>query len=114
MGVFAAGAVVLIPFPYSDLSQAKMRPAVVLADAGRGDVVLCQVTSNAYADPSAVELTGIDFIQGALRHTSYARPAKLFTVSASLAVRRIGVLGSASRDRIVDAVVDLLRPESSN
>lgn len=114
MGVFAAGAVVLIPFPYSDLSRAKLRPAVVLADAGRGDVVLCQVTSNAYADASAVELTGIDFTEGALRHTSYARPAKLFTASATLAIRRIGVLGSASRNRIVDAVVDLLRPESAN
>jgi mRNA interferase MazF len=114
MGVFAAGAVVLIPFPYSDLSRAKLRPAVVLADAGRGDVVLCQLTSNAYADPTAVELTRIDFTAGALRHTSYARPAKLFTLSASLAVRRVGVLGSASRDRIVDAVIDLLRPESPN
>lgn len=114
MGVFAAGAVVLVPFPYSDLSQVKVRPAIVLADAGRGDVVLCQVTSNAYADPSAVELTRIDFTEGALRHTSYARPAKLFTLSATVAVRRIGVLGSASRNRIVDAVVDLLRPESSN
>jgi mRNA interferase MazF len=114
VGVFAAGAVVLIPFPYSDLSQAKVRPAIVLADAGRGDVVLCQVTSNAYADPSAVELTQIDFAEGALRHTSYARPAKLFTLSASLAVRRLGVLGSESRDRIVEAVVDLVRPGSSN
>jgi len=55
--------------------------------------VLCQVTSNAYADASAVELTGIDFTEGALRHTSYALPAKLFTVSATLALRRIGVLG---------------------
>ena len=32
----ATGAVVLIPFPFSDLSQAKLRPAVVLADVGRG------------------------------------------------------------------------------
>jgi mRNA interferase MazF len=37
-----AGAVVLVPFPFSDLSQAKLRPAVVLAEAGRGDWVLCQ------------------------------------------------------------------------
>jgi mRNA interferase MazF len=33
----AAGTVVLVPFPFSDLSQAKLRPAVVLADVGRGD-----------------------------------------------------------------------------
>jgi mRNA interferase MazF len=91
-----------------------MRPAIVLADAGRGDVVLCQVTSNAYADAGAVELTRIDFTEGALRHTSYARPAKLFTLSASLAARKIGVLGSDSRDRVVDAVMDLLRPRNLN
>ena len=39
------GAVVLIPFPFSDLSQSKLRPAIVLADVGKGDWVLCQVTS---------------------------------------------------------------------
>ena len=33
----AIGLVVLVPFPFSDLSQAKLRPAVVLADANRDD-----------------------------------------------------------------------------
>lgn len=37
-----AGTVVLVPFPFSDLSQAKLRPAVVLADVGRGDWVMCR------------------------------------------------------------------------
>ncbi len=37
------GAVVLIPFPFSGLSQSKLRPAIVLADVGKGDWVLCQV-----------------------------------------------------------------------
>ena len=32
-----AGSVVLVPFPFSDLSQSKRRPAVVLASAERGD-----------------------------------------------------------------------------
>ena len=48
----SAGSVVLVRFPFSDLSQTRLRPAVVLADAGRGDWVLCQVTSNAYSDRS--------------------------------------------------------------
>ena len=36
-----AGEVVVIPFPFSDLTQSKVRPALCLADAGRGDYVLC-------------------------------------------------------------------------
>ena len=55
------GAVVLIPFPFSDLSQAKLRPAVVLADVGRGDWILCQVTSNPYGDSRAIMLTDASF-----------------------------------------------------
>src|SRR4051794_19085832 len=52
----SAGAVVLVRFPFSDLSATRLRPAVTLADAGRGDWILCQATSNPYADPRAVEL----------------------------------------------------------
>ena len=109
MGAFAAGAVVLIPYPFSDLSQSKLRPAVVLADAGRGDILLCQITSNAYADPLAVEVSQPDFSSGSLQRTSYARPAKLFSASAALVVRQVGVLTSAARARIVEATVALIR-----
>ena len=45
MGPHPAGAVVLVRFPFSDLSKTKLRPAVVLANVGRGDRILCQVTS---------------------------------------------------------------------
>ena len=56
MGPPAIGDVVLIPFPYSDLSQAKRRPALAIADVGMGDFVLCQITSRSYADRLAIPL----------------------------------------------------------
>jgi mRNA interferase MazF len=77
-------AVVLVRFPFSDLSRTKLRPAVVLADAGRGDRVLCQVTSKPYGDSAAVVLDDAAFASGSLRVTSYARPGKLFTASSDL------------------------------
>ena len=64
MAALAAGSVILIPFPFSDLSQSKIRPALVLADVGRGDWVLCQITSKPYADPRAVRLDAADFASG--------------------------------------------------
>jgi mRNA interferase MazF len=57
----AAGAIVLVRFPFSDLSQSKLRPAIVLADAGRGDWILCQVTSNPYSDARALMLSDESF-----------------------------------------------------
>jgi mRNA interferase MazF len=102
------GSVVLVPFPFSDLSEAKLRPALVLADSGRDDWILCQITSNPYADPRAVELTDADFGTGSLRVTSYARPGKLFTASSSLMVSKVGNLSQATLRSIVQTVVDLL------
>ncbi len=104
-----AGSVVLVPFPFSDLSQSKRRPAVVLAGVERGDWILCQVTSKAYADARAVELTDHDFERGSLRLTSYARPAKLFTAHESLFVSEVGVLTAAALQRITDEVVAVLQ-----
>jgi mRNA interferase MazF len=105
----SAGSVVLVPFPFSNLSQSKLRPAVVLADAARGDWILCQVTSKSYSDPHAVELDGGSFAQGSLHVVSYARPGKLFTASQSLMVRQVGVLKAGALEQAIDAVVGLLR-----
>ena len=103
------GAVVLVPFPFSDLSRAKLRPAVVLAGAGRGDWILCQVTSNPYGDPRAVMLGDSSLAGGSLRVTSYARPGKLFTANSSLMVSRVGVLRPQPFQQIILSVVDMLR-----
>lgn len=109
MVTLAAGAVVLVPFPFSDLSRSKLRPAVVLAGAGKGDWVLCQVTSKSYADPQAVELNNADFSNGSLKVVSYARPGKLFTANSGLMVASVGALKKEVLTRVVDAVVKLLR-----
>ncbi|MBA2617890.1 MAG: type II toxin-antitoxin system PemK/MazF family toxin [Rubrobacter sp.] len=105
----AAGAVVLVRFPFSDLSRSKLRPAVVLADAGRGDWVLCQVTSNPYSDPRTIRLSSEDFQTGSLRRDSYARPGKLFTANHGLIVRQVGDLSDEALQRIVGVVVRLLQ-----
>jgi mRNA interferase MazF len=110
MGPSSVGAVVLVRFPFSDLSQSKVRPAVVLADADRGDWILCQITSSPYSDPRAIFLSGDDFASGSLLVGSYARPGKLFTASESLMVSQVGVLKDETFRRIVEAVVALLQP----
>jgi len=103
------GSVVLVPFPFSDLSEAKLRPALVLADCGRDDWILCQITSNPYADPRAVTLADADFQADSLRVMSYARPGKLFTANSSLMISQVGNLSQGTLQSIAEAVIDLLR-----
>ena len=105
----SVGVVVTVSFPFSDLSSSRLRPAVVLADSGRGDWVLCQVTSKAYADASAVQLENEDFASGSLHLTSYARPGKIFTAHESLMVTRVGELKSDSFHKVSEAVISLLQ-----
>ena len=109
MGAFAADSVVLVPFPFSDLSQSKLRPAVALAAAGRRDWVLCQITSKPYGDPRALEITHADFQQGNLRLDSWVRPAKLFTAHESLFVIEIGQMKDGTLRRIVDQVISVIQ-----
>lgn len=109
MGLPAVREVVIVPFPFTDLSQTKVRPAVCLADAQRGDWVFCQITSSPYGDPTAVSLGKSDFASGGLLSHSFVRPAKLFTLHQSQIVRTVGKLSDASHQRVVDAVVAVLR-----
>lgn len=104
MDTLAAGYVVIVHFPFSDLTASKLRPAVVLADAGRDDWILCQITSKPYGDTHAIRLEDGDFASGSLRLTSFARPGKLFTAHASLVAGKVGELKADKFAAIRDAV----------
>jgi len=101
------GSIILLPFPFTDLSKSKIRPAVILANAGRGDWILCQITSKAYADSAAVELRDSDFELGGLRLISYARLSKLFTASGGIFLSIAGQLSSEKVSEILRRVVGL-------
>ena len=107
----AVGSVVLVQFPFSDLSSSKLRPAVVLAAVDRNDWILCQITSNAYSDTRSIPITESDFSSGSLSRISYARPGKLFSANESIMRRVVGQLAGAKHQAILDAVIAILSPE---
>lgn len=108
MGAFEKGSVVLIRFPFSDLSSQKLRPAVILASAGKGDYILCQVTSKPY-DTESLELGKNAFSQGTLHRQSFARPGKLFTANESILLKKIACLNAEFVGRLVDRVVAIIK-----
>ena len=109
MGAFAAGQVVLLPFPFSDLTRSKLRPALLLADAGRDDWIACQITSNPYADPHAILLAPEDFASGGLQRASYARPGKLFTANTSLFASAAGLIAQGRLDEVRNTLITIIQ-----
>lgn len=109
MAAPASGTIVLVRFPFSDLSGVKLRPALVSAQAGRGDTVLCQITSQSYTDASAIEISQLDMSKGTLSRTSFIRPGKLFTANETIISRSIGELVSVKFSDVIEAVVSLFR-----
>jgi mRNA interferase MazF len=108
MGAFVTGDVVVAPFPFSDLSAAKKRPALVVATLTGNDVILCQITSRAVADSYAVPLTDSDFTSGGLRQTSNVRPNRLFTAESSIILYRAGTISATKMQEVRAKLVQIL------
>lgn len=109
MVTLGPASIVVVPFPFSDLSAMKLRPAVVLAETGHGDWLLCQITSNPYIDSDAVRLTNAELERGSLQTVSFARPLKLFTANADLIAKRIAILNSRSFSAILTVTINALQ-----
>jgi mRNA interferase MazF len=74
---FVKGDVVVVPFPFSDLTYAKRRPALVIAELEGDDIILCQITSQQIRDRYAVPIEDNDFETGTLKQKSNVRPNRI-------------------------------------
>ena len=110
-GRFARGDVVVIPFPFSDLTQAKRRPALVIAASGPEDFILCQITSKAVRDGLEVSIEDADFREGTLRQSSNVRPNRLFTADGRLILYKAGALTPGAMGRVTERLVGIVRGE---
>ena len=95
MPPLARGDVVLVPFPFTDLTSAKVRPAVVVSVDPQGeDLVLAFISSviPREAGPSDLVLReeDPDFVPTGLKRSSVFRMSKVVTVARSLVARRLG------------------------
>lgn len=109
MGKFVKGDVVVVPFPFSDLSDHKRRPALVVATMLGDDVILCQITSKTVSDSYALPCSDTDFIHGGLHQESNIRPNRLFTTDSNIILRRAGVLTSKKVDETIETIIKLIK-----
>ena len=93
---YKRGDIVLVSFPFTDLSSSKRRPALVISpdafNQASEDVVLAAITSQGIRDGGLTIEPG-DCIDGILPKTSVVKPAKLFTMHTTLVLKKICALG---------------------
>ncbi len=109
MAKFVKGDVVVVPFPFSDLTQAKRRPALVIVNLEGDDIILCQITSQLTKDNYAVTISEDDFKEGNLKQISNIRPNRLFTADTSIILYKVGALKESMINRVIDKIIGIVR-----
>ena len=105
---FVKGDVVVIPFPFSDLSNTKRRPAVIVANITGDDLILVQITSQNIRDSYAIRLFPNDVLNGSFNQISNIRPNKLFTLDRNIIIKKIGTLSETKLNELTTAIVDII------
>ncbi len=100
---------VVLPFPFSDLTQAKRRPAIIIAELEGDDRILCQITSQHSDDAYSIQINDIDFDEGSLRRVSNVRPNRIFTADSRIILYRAGHLKADKVQSIIESVIKILR-----
>ena len=90
---YSPGDVVLLSYPYTNGSETKRRPALVLLDTGDEDIVVARITSQTTDASFDAELS--DWRLAGLLLPSVVRLHKLVTVAKYLVKRRMGSLSPA-------------------
>jgi mRNA interferase MazF len=106
---FVKGDVVVVPFPFSDLTQSKRRPALVITALESDDVILCQITSKTIKDDYAISLGDEDFETGSLKQSSNIRPNRIFTADSHIILYRVGHLKTEKLAEVIDRAVEIIR-----
>ncbi len=113
MGPFKVGDVILVKFPFSDLTDFKLRPAVIIIDDLNNDHILCQITSKEYSDSNAIKVNPSDCLDGSLEKISYIRPLKLFTANESIFHRKLCKIKLDILKNVNAKLVELLNSQLS-
>jgi mRNA interferase MazF len=103
------GDIVLVPFPFTDLSTTKLRPAVVLwVESSGNDVTVCFISSQHLnritSEEFLIAATHEEFTETGLKLSSKVRVSRIVTLTRSLISRRIGQLGTNLMEMLDDCL----------
>jgi len=104
IATYKPGELVLVAFPFSDKSQTKVRPVVIVSiesyNRYAGDVVVCGVTSNLKPARFAIQIDQSNLSSGLLKAPSKIKVDAISAVEKSIIIKSIGRLNKATLDKV--------------
>jgi mRNA interferase MazF len=107
MTIYDRGDVILVPFPFSDLSGSKKRPALVLATISDWSELICMMLTSSPKGKGEIPIKHI--IEAGLPKPTVARIHRLFTIDQSIVLKKIGSLNSEDFDNILRSLSLILQ-----
>jgi mRNA interferase MazF len=105
--------IVLVPFPYSDLSSSKRRPVLIISSNRYNerfpDIVVCVITSNLYKDEFSVILNDADLEAGVLPENSVIKCHKIFTIEKSQILKRFSTISKKKFEEVKEIISELIQ-----
>ena len=103
---FEEAQIVLLPFPFSDLSSVKTRPALIIKNLG-SDLIVVAISSKS-GEKNYEKISNEDLSLGELPVDSYVRYAKIITIDSNLVNRSVGQIKMICFEKERNKLLDLL------
>jgi len=111
--IYKQREIVLVPFPYSDLSSAKKRPVLIVSNDTYNqrfdDVLVCVITSNKYKDAYSINLSDKNLETGILPESSIVKTHKLFSVQKSKIIKKFSIVKTAFYKEVENLICRLVK-----
>lgn len=109
--MYKQGEIVIVKFPFTDGSEFKRRPALIISDElvnKTGDYLLVQITSKFNNDSLSIIINDTD-CQKKLPLQSYIRIHKIFTIHNSLIISKMTAVKSDFKNKIITKIIEILK-----
>ncbi len=110
--LYEQGEIVLVPFPFSDLSGTKKRPVLILSkekyNQNTIDIITCGITSNLKNTPSSVCITEESLCEGRIGKESRIKVDKLFTIEQTMVLKSLGKINPATLAQVKKEFVEIM------
>ena len=110
--MYKQGEIVIVPFPFSDLSSIKQRPVLVLSknvdNEETENIITCGITSNVKDARYSVLFDNNNLIDGNVPKQSRVKVDKLFTISRDIVKKKVGRINKETFEKVKSEFIKLV------